>query len=42
LEAPLSNGALRMYLLDRVTENDTGLDFDVKIDGRSESTRSRS
>jgi hypothetical protein len=37
-----SNGALRTYLLDRLAGNDTGLDFDVRIDGRSESARSRS
>lgn len=37
-----SNTALRRYLLDRLTGDDGGLDFDVKIDLRSESGRSRS
>lgn len=37
-----SNAALRTYLIDRLAGNDIRLDFDVKIDGPSESVRSRS
>jgi hypothetical protein len=36
-----TNAALRAYLLPRLAENDTALDFDVKIDRHSESIRSR-
>ena len=33
-------GALRAYLIRRLTRNDTGLEFDVKIDQASESAPS--
>lgn len=35
-----TNAALRAYLIRRLTGNDTGLDFDVKIDQASEFARS--
>ena len=38
--AHTTNVALRAYLIRRLTGNDTGLDFDVKIDQASESARS--
>lgn len=37
-----TNAALRAYLLRGLVGNASDLDFDVKIDRRSESTRSRS
>lgn len=37
-----SNADLRAYLLRRLAGDDTGLDFEVKIDPVSESVRSRS
>jgi hypothetical protein len=37
-----SSAALRAYLLHTLAGDDTGLDFEVKIDRGSESTRSRS
>jgi hypothetical protein len=37
-----TNAALRTYLLRRLAGDGTGLDFDVKIDRGSESSRSRS
>lgn len=36
-----TSAALREYLLPRLAEDEAVLDFDVKIDMRSESTRSR-
>jgi hypothetical protein len=37
-----TNAALRAYLIRRLAGNDTGMDFDVKIDQASQSARSYS